>query len=166
MFDEIEDVFNNDDNPFSSRQKNKAWINRILENNTIPTFWITNNVRSIDSAIVRRFDMAIEVPIPKKQKREEILRQSSNNVINNETIAKLAEVETIAPALVSRAIKVISSLDTKDTKIKMTWHEPPGSVYEIGVDFGDHFAYGNEAPRHKQYIRIFNIASRLVANGE
>lgn len=114
MFDEIEDILNNDDNPLIVRQKNKAWINRILENNIIPTIWITNKVKHLDNAIVRRFDMAIEIPIPKKKKREEILLKSSQDALKIETIVKLAEVETIAPALVTRAIKVVSSLNTED----------------------------------------------------
>ena len=75
LLDEIEDVFNNDDNPFRKRQKNKAWINRILENNVIPTMWITNDVYSIDNAVIRRFDMSIEVPIPTKSKRIEIINK-------------------------------------------------------------------------------------------
>jgi len=74
MFDETEDVFNNDD--FSGlgkpRQKNKAWINRMLEENTTPTIWKSNNVYGLDNAILRRFDMNIEMPIPSKKKREQM----------------------------------------------------------------------------------------------
>ncbi len=114
MFDEVEDVFNNDDSLFTKRQKNKAWINRILENNSIPTIWITNNVYSIDSAIVRRFDMAVEVPIPTKSKRKEIISRFSENQLSTEAIAKLSANETIAPALVSRAAKVVASLDNQN----------------------------------------------------
>lgn len=116
MFDEVEDVFNNDDNFFSKRQQNKAWINRILENNSIPTIWITNNVHSIDNAIVRRFDMAIEVPIPSKSKRKEILDKFSYNQLSSETISKLTSNDTVAPALVSRAAKVVSSLGKEENK--------------------------------------------------
>lgn len=114
MFDEVEDVFNSDDSLFSKRQKNKAWINRILENNSIPTIWITNNVYSIDDAIVRRFDMAIEVPIPTKSKRKEIISKFSENQLSTDAIAKLSLNETIAPALVSRAAKVVASLDNQN----------------------------------------------------
>lgn len=55
---------------------------------------------------------------------------------------------------------------TVDTTIKMSWHEQPGGVCDIGTDFGNHFVYDNETPRHKQYIKTFNIASRPVTNGE
>jgi len=53
-----------------------------------------------------------------------------------------------------------------DTAIDMTWHEQPGGVFEIGTGFGNNFVYDNETPRHKQYIKAFNIASRLVTNAE
>ena len=119
MFDEVEDIFNNDDNPFSNRQKNKAWINRILENNSIPTIWITNNVYSIDNAIVRRFDMAIEVPIPSKSKRKKIIGKFSENQLSFNAISKLASNDTIAPALVSRAAKVVSNLEDEKNKDKV-----------------------------------------------
>jgi SpoVK/Ycf46/Vps4 family AAA+-type ATPase len=125
MFDEIEDVFNNDDIPYSKRQKNKAWINRILENNAIPTIWITNDVSSIDNAIIRRFDMLIEAPIPAKSKRIEIINKFSKNQLSNDAILKLASNETIAPALISRALKVVSCLDDFENKDK---------VFEIIVD--------------------------------
>ena len=55
---------------------------------------------------------------------------------------------------------------TVDTTIKMSWHEQAGGVCEIGANFGKNFTYDNETPRHKQYIKTFNIASRLVTNGE
>ncbi|WP_157279216.1 AAA family ATPase [Aliarcobacter butzleri] len=118
MFDEVEDVFNNDENPFTKRQQNKAWINRTLENNVIPTIWITNDVYSIDNAIIRRFDMTIEVPIPTKSKRVEIINKFSQNQLSIDAISKLASNETIAPALISRASKVISSLDKLENKDK------------------------------------------------
>ncbi len=63
------------------KQKNKAWINRILKTNTIPTIWITNNIQRIDNAIVRRFDMNIQMPIPTKSKRANIIKKYSNNIL-------------------------------------------------------------------------------------
>lgn len=113
MFDEVEDVFNSND-IFDSRQKNKAWINRTLENNDIPTIWITNDANSIDDAIIRRFDLAIEVPIPVKSKRKEIINKYSQNLISENTITSLSKNEKIAPALISRAAKVVSNINTKD----------------------------------------------------
>ena len=115
MYDEAEDIFESSDNFFApKRQDNKAWLNKILESNTIPTIWITNNIRSIDNAMVRRFDFAIEVPIPNKSKRAEIIKNYSNELLDDQSIKLLAENENIAPALITRATKVVSSIKVED----------------------------------------------------
>ena len=115
MYDEAEDIFDSSDSPFApKRQDNKAWLNRILETNAIPTIWITNNVYSIDNAMVRRFDFSVEIPIPNKSKRAEIIKNHSNNLLDEQSIKLLAENENIAPALISRATKVVSSINTDD----------------------------------------------------
>jgi SpoVK/Ycf46/Vps4 family AAA+-type ATPase len=114
MFDEIEDVMG-DSNTMSffapPKQKNKGWMNRILETNNIPTIWITNDIQSIDSAIIRRFDMSLEIPIPPKAKRKEIIEQDCGAILSKKSIEKIATNEAIAPALVTRAAKVISSIE-------------------------------------------------------
>jgi ergothioneine biosynthesis protein EgtB len=40
-----------------------------------------------------------------------------------------------------------------------------GGIHEIGHS-GDGFAYDNELPRHKTYLQPFDLADRLVTNGE
>jgi len=117
MYDEAEDVFDSStqEGRGYQRQENKAWLNRMLENNTIPTIWITNNVQRIDNAMVRRFDFTLEVPIPYKKKREEIIKKYSKNLLDTSTIKELAEHKYIAPALVSRATRVVSSLEEENS---------------------------------------------------
>ena len=112
MYDEAEDIFESGGGFFSppSRQKDKAWINRVLESNSIPTIWITNNISSIDNALIRRFDMSIEIPIPKRSKREEIIKKYSHDFLDEQSIKELAKNENIAPALLSRSAKVVGSL--------------------------------------------------------
>ena len=115
MYDEAEDIFDSGNSFFGNkRQKDKAWINKILETNSIPTIWITNNIYSIDNALVRRFDVAMEVPIPKKTQREKIIASYANNLIDKQSIKSLAQNEDIAPALISRTTKVISSISVEN----------------------------------------------------
>jgi ergothioneine biosynthesis protein EgtB len=40
-----------------------------------------------------------------------------------------------------------------------------GGVHEIGYA-GDGFAYDNEGPRHREFLESFELADRLVTNGE
>ncbi|MDD3591867.1 MAG: ATP-binding protein [Sulfurovum sp.] len=118
MFDEIEDIVNDGQstNPFMPpKQSNKGWMNRILETNHIPTIWITNNIYEIDPAIIRRFDMSIEIPIPPKSKRKEIIRKECGELLSEKSIEKIAQHEAIAPALVNRAAKVVNSITQSST---------------------------------------------------
>ena len=45
------------------------------------------------------------------------------------------------------------------------WHGFEAAIQHIGHD-GDGFCYDNELPRHRQFVEAFEIASRLVTNGE
>ena len=45
------------------------------------------------------------------------------------------------------------------------WIDGGGGLFEAGFD-GDGFCFDNERPRHKSYIDPFQLASRLVTNGE
>lgn len=47
----------------------------------------------------------------------------------------------------------------------LAWLDYPGGVREIG-HAGTGFAYDNETPRHRVYLRDYRLASRLVTNGE
>ena len=116
MYDEAEDVFESYDGGFfmiPKQQTDKAWINKILENNNVPTIWITNNIDSIDNAIIRRFNMSIELPIPSKSIRKSIIKKYSNNILDDESIERLSGHENIAPALISTAVKVTDNIPDK-----------------------------------------------------
>lgn len=112
MYDEAEDVFNtrNDE----KRQYGKAFINRSLETNEVPTIWITNNIYDMDRAIVRRFNLAIELGVPNENMRAKIIKEYSANLIDNKLIKKLAKNQHVAPAVVSNASLVVSNLNARD----------------------------------------------------
>mgnify|MGYP003630527775 CR=1 FL=1 len=46
-----------------------------------------------------------------------------------------------------------------------TWHSYSGGLVEIGFN-GQGFCFDNELPRHKAYVGPFELADRLVCNGE
>ncbi len=48
----------------------------------------------------------------------------------------------------------------------VTWTHVHEGVYEIGRDYEEGFVYDNETPRHKAYVHEFELANRLVTNGE
>lgn len=113
FFDEVEDVFASE-NPFfgkkSPAQSRKGWMNKILEENPVPAFWVSNAIGQIDPAFIRRFDMVFELPIPPKPQRTKIIEQNCSGLIAAETITRIAESEQLSPAVVARACAVIDSI--------------------------------------------------------
>ena len=113
LFDEVEDVFSDGNSFFgrkSTAQLHKAWINRMLEENPVPTLWLSNNIRGMDPAFVRRFDMVIELPVPPLSQRRRIVAQAAGDLLPPAAVERIATSEKLAPALISRAISVVQRI--------------------------------------------------------
>lgn len=121
MFDEMEDVFG-ESTSFNflgqisrqhGRQQGKAWINRSLEENPVPTLWITNDP-SIDEAYLRRFDYSLALRIPPKAVRERIAAAHLGEfAATPAALEPLADLDDLLPAQLERAARV-ARLSTKD----------------------------------------------------
>jgi SpoVK/Ycf46/Vps4 family AAA+-type ATPase len=115
MFDEAEEVFTWSGSFFSeSRQSDKAWLNRMLESNPHPAIWISNDIDSIDPALLRRFGIALEIPVPPRKKRREILRRYSGEFLGAKSLKRLSRRSDIAPALVENAARVARQGEGKE----------------------------------------------------
>ena len=80
----------------------------MLENNSQPTIWITNNICDMDEAYLRRFTYAINFTRPKKTVQEEIWRKKlkANSLpFDNQTTKKFADKYSISPSFISSAVK-------------------------------------------------------------
>ena len=113
LFDEVEDVFNDGDSFFgrkSTAQTRKAWINRMLEENSVPTLWLSNSIQGLDPAFIRRFDMVVELPVPPKKQRQRIIQEACSDLIDAAGVARIAESESLAPAVVTRAASVVRTI--------------------------------------------------------
>ena len=111
LFDEIEDVFPLPITFFFGRLRNssnhKGWTNRILETNTVPTFWVCNHLDGMDPAVIRRFDLVIEVSLPPVRARERMLGEMLRGVkVKKRFIREMAQNVNLAPAHIERAVKV------------------------------------------------------------
>ncbi|MBR4877316.1 MAG: ATP-binding protein, partial [Rhodocyclaceae bacterium] len=108
---EVEDIFNDGNHGFfssmSTAQYYKAWINRMLEENTVPTIWLSNAIEGLDPAFARRFDMVFELPVPPKKERARILQKNCGDLLDAASISRIAEVDSLAPAVVARASDVV-----------------------------------------------------------
>lgn len=113
LFDEVDDVFNDGSEFFgrkSTAQTRKAWMNRMLEDANVPTFWLSNSIRAVDSAFIRRFDMVIEVPVPPRSQRQRIVQRACADLVGDQCISRLAESDTLAPAVIARASSVVRAI--------------------------------------------------------
>ncbi|NSX06611.1 AAA family ATPase [Cupriavidus gilardii] len=117
LFDEVEDVF-----PGSARElmslfgqedtrgsvNGKAWVNQTLERNPVPVIWISNSIRQIDPAYLRRFQFHLELRIPPPQVRENIIRKHLGGLaVSDAFIASLAARRTLTPAQVQSAARFV-----------------------------------------------------------
>ncbi|GAB2745188.1 AAA family ATPase [Melaminivora jejuensis] len=109
VFDEVEDVFNDCEGPLggqSTAQSHKAWINRMLEDNPVPTLWLSNS-GALDAAFIRRFDLVFELPVPPRRQRRGIVQRECAGLLDDAAIERMSAVETLAPAVVARAARVV-----------------------------------------------------------
>lgn len=104
LYDEVEDILNSD--KAERRLKNKAFLNEILETNAVATIWITNNIYSIDNAIIRRFDLVLEAKMPKKDIKEQILLKICGDKLDKKAFKFALKAPNLAPAVIERACEV------------------------------------------------------------
>lgn len=113
LFDEAEDVFDGGWTHLrekGSARSQKAWMNRQLEINTAPVIWLSNNVECMDPAFLRRFDVVLEMPLPRGRQRERLLDEACGDLINVTTRNRLVEARGLAPAVVQRAARVVRTI--------------------------------------------------------
>jgi transitional endoplasmic reticulum ATPase len=112
LFDEIQDVF--DDGGFfgiSTAQMRKAEINTMLEENPLPTFWLSNDICSMDNAFIRRFDIVVKLDVPPMGRRREILDIAMEDLsVPAAAMKRFAKHEHLSPAVVNRAASVVRAV--------------------------------------------------------
>jgi len=120
LFDEIEDAFIRDGSMErfgirTSTDSQKGSLNHILESNPLPTLWVSNVISHIDESIIRRFDYVVELKIPPKSARFRIIKKHIADLnVSEAWIDRISNNESLAPALISRAVNVVQSLGEKD----------------------------------------------------
>ena len=122
LFDEVEDVFKigeDEDEPKGGNASGmKGWINKLLEGNQVPSFWLSNNLRCLDKAFIRRFDYVIELNAPPRSVRSKILDQYLDGIdVSPAWKSGMAEHEYLNPAVVERAAKVIEVAKQKQPEL-------------------------------------------------
>ena len=121
-FDEVDDLLNPMSNLLalfgglgkSPSSSSKAWLNRVLEENAVPTIWIANNILGADNAVLRRFDRIIEVPVPPQQQRERVVKRMIPTA-DRELVRAVASSPDLAPAVLQRGVD-FATVATRDVE--------------------------------------------------
>lgn len=134
LFDEVEDVFQQSEHDLyngSNKNGDKAWVNKQLENNSVPTFWLTNKLSVIDKAFVRRFDYVISMTTPPQSVREKLLdTYLAGTTVSEQWKKEMAKHEQLPPALIERASTILKSINPDKQHIDKTIHRILGNSLE------------------------------------
>ncbi|GAB7140996.1 hypothetical protein RsTz2092_09540 [Deferribacterales bacterium RsTz2092] len=116
LFDEAEDAFYQ--NPFVSHKYDaKVFFNRMLENNETPVIWISNNIKWVDKAYIRRFTYALKMKKPDERALASIWKSSAKKHsvhLADERIDELSKRYDIAPAIIDSALKASVLMDSQE----------------------------------------------------
>ena len=120
LFDEVEDVFPPISTeaaqlmaraeqvaaPGSASVNGKAWVNQILESNSVPTIWVTNRIGHIDPAFRRRFAYHLELKSPPPGAREGVVRKILEGLaVSDGFVARLTSRKGLTPAQIRTAVR-------------------------------------------------------------
>jgi ergothioneine biosynthesis protein EgtB len=103
-----------------------------------------------DDNIFQKLAPVIEIGLHHEQQHQELMLTDIKHVFS---------INPLHPIYMNEEDKKIENLPS------IRWISFDGGVYKIGND-GNGFSYDNETPQHKEYIASFQLASRLVTNGE
>jgi SpoVK/Ycf46/Vps4 family AAA+-type ATPase len=109
-FDEVDAIFTDGSAFFgkpTTAEQSKAWVNELLERGQVPTFWVANSIWRMDPAFVRRFDVVVEMKAPPLSRRVELLTAQCGTMLDTGQVRHIAQLESITPALVARAVSVM-----------------------------------------------------------
>lgn len=110
VFDEVDAIFNDGSDFFgkpTTAEMSKAWVNNLLELNQTPAIWIANRIWNMDPAFLRRFDLVIHLESPPSRQRLRLLERECGKFLDARQMQRLARVETMTPAIVTRAASVV-----------------------------------------------------------
>lgn len=112
LFDEMEDLFPGLDHVIYGlslvRSGSKVHINRLLENNPVPTLWTTNDISDCDPAFLRRISFTLELRTPPVSVRSRIwekLAEHHQVPLPRDLCLELAHSMDDAPALANSALR-------------------------------------------------------------
>jgi ergothioneine biosynthesis protein EgtB len=112
---------------------------------------MTGFLERAEEAQMEKVASVIEVGLHHEQQHQELMVTDIKHVFS---------VNPLRPAYTKQ-----NSDGNPNSMTEMNWISFPEGVYYIGHERNG-FAYDNECPSHKEFVNPFQIADRLVTNGE
>lgn len=122
LFDEIEDLLpkgGSTDDP-----KSKIILNRLLENNLVPTIWCGNNAEKFHSSVRQRFTISLNVGFQPTRTRAAIWKTQlrlQDVILDDAALTQLAREFIIPPRIIQKAVFVYRQTgDIRDIRRTIT----------------------------------------------
>ncbi len=156
VFDEVEDVFGShgdvlsallglDHTPYTE----KGWMNRTLEENAVPTIWITNRASDMDPAFLRRFLLSVAFSTPPRNVRRAVVqRYLGSALLPDEALGDIADDELLTPAQLAAAGRLLSLQPDR----------PPETVVSQGLSSMRRLLHGSSRALHRKTSVRFDPA--------
>ena len=163
VFDEVEDVFGGGERALaaalagrSGAGRDKGWINRLLEDNPLPSIWITNDVEQMDPAFLRRFLLPIAFATPPRRVRRTMAaRHLGGAGVSASLIDELAADAALMPAHFGAARRLV--------ELQPDAH--PDTVVREGLAAARRLLHGSGLPRLRRPAIDFDVAYLNLAGG-
>lgn len=149
VFDDCDDAFVHE---FFMRSQthSKAWMNRLLESNPVPTIWICNRVGQIDPAYRRRFDVVLRmIELPTATKHIMIEQRLAQYGLSDTLKKTIAALPKLLPYHIDKLERVLSSLPDKNEvaadQCAGIWLRENASLFEASRRQFTRYADGSSA---------------------
>lgn len=166
LFDEAEDMFESDWG--GADAPTKLQVNRLLENNPVPTIWTSNSIELTDPAHLRRFSYVLELKAPPVSVRRERVRDQMAHhglEVSDSLLNRMASNATLAPGLIQMAARVTRLVDGREAQFAQAVGQmllaTGGALADESVPVA-----GFDPALSKADIDIGELTTRLVAAGK
>jgi transitional endoplasmic reticulum ATPase len=138
LLDEAEDLLEQPRLSFaglSERNRNgsKVYINRLIEQNSVPLLWTCNEVETIDPAVMRRMSLAVEVRTPNQPVRAQIWRRILSETqiqLDENAVHGLSKRYQAPPAVAANAVRTAALAGGGEVEIEQAMN---GVLQILGI---------------------------------
>ena len=153
LFDEAEDVMNTGFS-FFNRNASKGQLNHVLETNSVPVIWTTNNIQNVDPAFLRRMTYTIEFEKLSELSRLNILKQILKKNKIKADISKIQELNNmydVSPSIIANAASTAKMLNGDINDVEKFIHNVAQVVYK-----NKNIGKSNNFKRNEYDINLLN----------